>query len=60
MLSMNDIINVSFRRANFTGYRTDDVDQFVDDVKGTVDSLIKKQSDQKEEYEKLKEENNQL
>ena len=43
MLSMNDIINVSFRRASFTGYRTDDVDQFVDDVKETVDSLIKKQ-----------------
>ena len=60
MLSMNDIINVSFRRASFTGYRTDDVDQFVDDVKETVDSLIKKQIDQKEEYEKLKEENNQL
>lgn len=60
MLSMNDIINVSFRRANFTGYRTDDVDQFVDDVKGTVDSFIQKQIDQKEEYEKLKEENNQL
>lgn len=60
MLSMNDIINASFRKAGFSGYRTDDVDQFIDAVKESYDSLLKKEVEQKEEYEKLKGENNQL
>jgi len=60
MLSMNDIINASFRKSGFSGYRTDDVDQFIDQVKESYDVLIKKGIDQKEEYEKLKSENDQL
>jgi cell division initiation protein len=60
MLSLNDIINASFRKSGFSGYRTDDVDQFIDQVKESYDALLKKNLDQKEEYEKLKSENDQL
>ncbi|WP_312693093.1 DivIVA domain-containing protein [Caproiciproducens sp.] len=60
MLSMNDIINASFRKSGFSGYRTDDVDQFIDQVKESYDALIKKDLEQKESYERLKAENDQL
>nr|WP_319488212.1 DivIVA domain-containing protein [uncultured Caproiciproducens sp.] len=60
MLSMNDIINASFRKSGFSGYRTDDVDQFIDQVKESYDVLIKKDIEQKEAYERLKTENEQL
>ncbi len=60
MLTLNDIINASFRKSGFSGYRTEDVDKFIDDVRESYDSLIKKNIEQKEEYEKLKAENNQL
>ncbi len=60
MLSLNDIINASFRKSGFSGYRTDDVDQFIDQVKESYDTLMKKNIEQKEEYEKLKAENDQL
>lgn len=60
MLSMNDIINASFRKSGFSGYRTDDVDQFIDQVKESYDALLKKDLEQKEAYERLKAENEQL
>jgi cell division initiation protein len=60
MLSLNDIINASFRKAGFSGYRTEDVDKFIDDVKDSYDQLIKQNISQKEEYEALKEENDRL
>lgn len=60
MLSLNDIINASFRKSGFSGYRTDDVDHFIDEVKESYDILIKKSIEQKEESEKLKQENQQL
>ena len=60
MLSMNDIINASFRKSGFSGYRTDDVDQFIDQVKESYDALVKKDLEQKESYERLKAENDQL
>ncbi|MBW7573654.1 DivIVA domain-containing protein [Caproiciproducens faecalis] len=60
MLSMNDIINASFRKSGFSGYRTEDVDQFIDQVKESYDTLLKKDLDQKESYERLKAENEQL
>ncbi len=60
MLSLNDIINASFRKSGFSGYRTDDVDKFIDEVKESYDALIKKGIEQKEESEKLKAENDQL
>lgn len=42
MLSLNDIINASFRKSGFSGYRTDDVDTFIEEVKESYDALIKK------------------
>jgi cell division initiation protein len=60
MLSLNDIINASFKKSGFSGYRTDDVDQFIDEVKESYDVLLKKNIEQKEGYESLKAENDQL
>lgn len=60
MLTLNDIINVSFRKANFAGYRTEDVDNFIDQVRDSYDSLLKKGIEQKEKIESLTAENAQL
>ena len=60
MLTLNDIINASFRKSNFSGYRTEDVDNFIDEVKDSYDALIKKNVEQKEANESLTEEINQL
>ncbi len=60
MLSSNDIINASFRKSGFSGYRTDDVDHFIDQVKESYDALNKINIEQKEAGERLKAENNQL
>ena len=37
MLSLNDITNVSFRKAGFSGYKPEDVDAFIDRVRETVE-----------------------
>ncbi len=60
MLTLNDIINASFRKSNFSGYRTEDVDNFLDEVKDSYDALIKKNVEQKEANESLTEEMSQL
>lgn len=60
MLTLNDIINASFRKSGFSGYRTDDVDRFIDQVKESYDAQIKTNIEQKEEQERLKAENAQL
>lgn len=67
MLTLNDIINVSFRKSNFSGYRSEDVDDFIDEVKDSYDLLIQKNIAQKEtndaltaENERLREENETL
>lgn len=60
MLSLNDIINASFRKSGFSGYRTDDVDHFIDQVKESYDALVKASIEQKEEHERLRAENEQL
>ncbi len=57
MLSLNDIINVGFRKSGFSGYRADDVDAFVERVKESYDGLLKKGVSDEEKIEKLKEEN---
>jgi len=57
---MNDIINVSFRKSGFSGYKTDDVDVFIDQVRDSVDQMQKKEVEQEELVEKLKAENQQL
>ncbi|HBN79800.1 MAG TPA: cell division protein DivIVA [Ruminococcaceae bacterium] len=60
MLTLNDIINVSFRKAGFSGYRTEDVDSFIDQVRESFDTLIKKTIEQKEANEALSAENAKL
>ncbi|WP_411677518.1 DivIVA domain-containing protein [Caproicibacter sp.] len=60
MLSMNDIINASFRKSGFSGYKTDDVDVFIDQVKDTVDQMQKKEVEQEELIDKLRAENQQM
>ncbi|MCI1964894.1 MAG: DivIVA domain-containing protein [Oscillospiraceae bacterium] len=60
MLSMNDIINVSFRKSGFSGYKVDDVDVFIDQVRETVDQMQKKEVAQDELTDKLRTENQQL
>lgn len=59
MLSLNDIINVGFRKSGFSGYRADDVEAFVDKVKTSYEELLKQSSGQAELIEKLKAENQQ-
>ena len=52
MLTLNDIINVSFRKSRLSGYNTEDVDNFIDQVKESYDELMKKNIELKEEMEK--------
>lgn len=59
MLSLNDIINVGFRKNKFSGYNTDDVDNFIDRVKQSFEELQKENCSQEEKIEKLQEENRQ-
>ena len=42
MLTINDIINASFNKSNFGGYKTEDVDVFIDEVKESYELLNKK------------------
>ena len=60
MLTINDIINASFNKSNFGGYKTEDVDVFMDEVKESYELLIKKNIEQKEANESLAEENRKL
>ena len=60
MLSLNDIINASFRKSGFSGYKTDDVDAFIDQVRDSYDQLLKKGVEQDEQMETLRAENGQL
>lgn len=45
MLSIKDINEVSFRKSNFSGYNSDDVDQFIDEVLDTVTALTKENAE---------------
>lgn len=60
MLTLNDIINASFRKSGFSGYRTEDVDGFLDRVRESYDELLKRGTQQDEEIDKLKSENQQM
>ena len=40
-LTLEDIANISFPRANFGGYRAEDVDAFIDDVQVSYDNVLK-------------------
>ena len=54
MLSLEDIKNVSFRRAKFGGYRPEDVDAFIDDLQISYERILKERSKIISEMEQLK------
>lgn len=60
MLTLNEISNVSFRKARRSGYQPEDVDEFIDKVAESYDLLIKKNIEQKEQNEALTAENERL
>lgn len=45
MLTVDQIENVSFRKANIGGYRPDEVDTFIDEVVETVESMKKEKAE---------------
>lgn len=45
MLTVDQIKNISFKKASIGGYRCDDVDNFIDDVTDTVEELKKQNSE---------------
>ena len=44
-LTLEDIANISFPRANFGGYRAEDVDAFIDDVQVSYDNVLKESAE---------------
>ncbi len=46
-LTLEDIANISFPRANFSGYRAEDVDAFIDDVQVSYDNALKENAELK-------------
>lgn len=59
MMTLNDIINIGFRKSGFSGYKAEDVDGFVDHVRESYDQLLKTNVSQAEQIDKLKAENEQ-
>lgn len=45
MLSLNEIRNVHFRKSNFNGYKSEDVEAFIDEVQESYDQLLKENAE---------------
>lgn len=45
MITLDDIANVSFRKAKIGGYFPEDVDAFIDDVQSSFDQLLKEKAE---------------
>lgn len=45
MLTIDEIKNITFRKAGMGGYRPDDVDEFIDDVVATLEQMKAEKSD---------------
>lgn len=54
LLTVDDIRNVSFRRANFGGYKPEDVDAFIDDVEESYQKILDRNQNLCGEIENLK------
>ena len=54
MLSLDDIKNAGFRKANFGGYKPEDVDSFIDDVQLSYSQLLRENKNLKSEVDKLR------
>ena len=46
-LTLEDIANISFPKANFGGYRAEEVDTFIDDVQVSYDNVLKENAELK-------------
>lgn len=55
MLTVEDIKNVSFRRANFGGYKPEDVDAFIDDVQISFEQILEERERLLQEIKHLNE-----
>ena len=44
MLTLTDIKNITFRKASIGGYRSDEVDDFIDSVIASYEVLLRKQN----------------
>ena len=60
MLSLDEIKNISFRRANFGGYKPEDVDNFIDEVESSYSKLLSEKSKLLKQVEELKKEVNKF
>ena len=54
MLSIDDVKQVSFSRANFGGYKPEDVDAFVDDVQDSYEKMLEENKNLRNEIENLR------
>ncbi|MBQ6569007.1 MAG: DivIVA domain-containing protein [Clostridia bacterium] len=45
MLSLNEIRNVHFRKSNFNGYKSEDVEAFIDEVQESYDQLLRENAE---------------
>lgn len=54
MLSIEDIKNVSFRRANFGGYKPEDVDAFIDDLQVSYEQIVSERDELKSSVKRLR------
>lgn len=41
MLTLKEINEVTFRKTNFSGYKPEDVNEFIDQVVETTETLVK-------------------
>ncbi|MDO4199726.1 MAG: DivIVA domain-containing protein [Clostridia bacterium] len=54
MLSLEDVRNVSFRKAKFGGYKPEDVDAFIDDLQISYEEILKEREEMTEKIRKMK------
>lgn len=54
VLSIEDVKNVSFRRANFGGYKPEDVDAFIDDLQVSYEQIISERNELKSTVKRLR------
>lgn len=54
MLSLDDVRNVSFRKAKFGGYKPEDVDAFIDDLQISYEEIVKEREEMTAQFKKMK------
>lgn len=54
MLSLEDVKNVSFRKAKFGGYKPEDVDMFIDDLQISYEEILREREEMIEKIKKMK------